>query len=78
MTICFCADQQCPCGGKCICEAEDVLYRIDMEDDIGTPMCDVCASDAMDSGLFLSERDEAWEYDEAVYDVPLDLIEEPI
>jgi hypothetical protein len=28
------------------------LYRVDMDDETGTPMCDGCAGDACDSGLF--------------------------
>lgn len=32
--------------------ATRVLYRLDMSDSMGTPMCDDCASDARRSGVF--------------------------
>jgi hypothetical protein len=33
------------------------LYRVDMEDETGTPMCESCGGDALDSGVF-GTRDE--------------------
>jgi len=52
-TNCECADPGCPvCAGKCKHHAKSVAFRIDMEDRTGTPMCERCANDAMDSGVF--------------------------
>lgn len=31
------------------------LYRVDMEDNSGTPMCEECSNDAYGSGLFDEE-----------------------
>jgi len=50
---CECTDPGCPaCAGKCTRWATMVLVRIDMEDETGTAMCDKCAYDAFESGLF--------------------------
>ena len=49
---CECSDPGCPCCGDCQDDADCVLYRIDMEDETGTPMCDRCADDAYESGLY--------------------------
>ena len=50
---CECSDPACPvCRGKCREKAETILFRIDMQDRTGTAMCEPCADDAMDSGLF--------------------------
>ena len=52
---CECADPQCPAHkgtSKCANKANTVLYRVDMEDASGTLMCDDCADDATQSGLF--------------------------
>jgi hypothetical protein len=58
---CECADPGCPCcKGSCQAAARSVLFRVDMEDATGTPMCDGCGGDALDSGLFSQvSRDEA-------------------
>jgi hypothetical protein len=60
---CECSDPGCPVhpGLSNHCElATTVLYRIDMEDNMGTAMCEACAADAYESELFsdepLSER----------------------
>lgn len=56
---CECSDPGC--SGKhasqCYRIAATTLYRIDMEDETGTPMCHICAEDAMDSGVFTTEQD---------------------
>ncbi len=60
---CQCADRECPVGHTipggalipCSKEAKTTVYRIDMDDETGTPMCYGCASDAMLSGVFRSE-----------------------
>jgi hypothetical protein len=55
---CECADGGCPCcHGNCEREATVVLYRADMEDATGTPLCEGCADDAMDSGLFTADAE---------------------
>jgi hypothetical protein len=55
-TICECVDVGCAeCVGQCQKLAgADRLYRIDMEDWGGTLMCDGCAADAYESGVFTS------------------------
>lgn len=55
---CECSDPGCPVHmGKsnCIKYAYVILYRVDMEDNSGTAMCEECADDAMMSGLFTDE-----------------------
>jgi len=50
------ADPECPvCHGHCQNPATTTLYRVDMEDATGTPMCEACANDAMESGVFATE-----------------------
>jgi hypothetical protein len=52
---CECSDSGCPVkhGSKgCRKTAAYIVYRVDMADETGTPMCQKCAEDAMDSGLF--------------------------
>jgi hypothetical protein len=59
--ICECTDMHCPChDGTQFCTHVDTtrLYRIDMEDKHGIRMCDDCASDAFESGLFTDEKGE--------------------
>ena len=57
--ICCCADPGCPhCKGHCENRSVTVVVRIDMEDITGTPVCQKCAEDCMDSGLF---RLEPWQ-----------------
>ncbi len=52
---CECHDSGCA-GHKlvhfCTREQTVTLYRVDMDDETGTPMCEPCAADACDSGLF--------------------------
>lgn len=53
---CECADKGCPvhCGTpKCSNLTSTRVYRVDMEDRIGTRMCAACAEDAAQSGLFV-------------------------
>jgi hypothetical protein len=59
---CECADPGCTAGitdanGKCTNKATCVLFRVDVEDNTGTAMCDECAEDALDSGLFAPAED---------------------
>ncbi len=55
---CGCADPGCPwCKGRCTRKAATTLYRVDMEDATGTPMCSRCAADAMESGVFTDTAD---------------------
>lgn len=54
---CECSDPGCAIaidhGGKqCTHLAATILYRVDMEDVTGTALCESCADDAMESGLF--------------------------
>lgn len=50
---CECSDGGCPaCHGNCDKVAVYVVYRVDMEDETGTPMCEACMEDAAESGLF--------------------------
>jgi hypothetical protein len=54
-TPCECADPGCPAhknSSKCNGLATIILYRIDMNDATGTAMCDACADDALESGVF--------------------------
>lgn len=51
--FCKCSDPGCPvCNGFCLEEAVTRLFRIDMDDLTGTPMCEGCADDAMACGVF--------------------------
>lgn len=53
MAKCECSDPGCPvCKGECKNTATQCLVRVDMEDQTGTLMCDGCADDAFESGLF--------------------------
>lgn len=55
---CDCADPGCPVhlgSSDCPHTASTILYRVDMEDYSGTPFCEECAVDAMDSGVFSTE-----------------------
>jgi hypothetical protein len=54
-TPCGCADPGCPVhkgASSCASLAVCVVFRVDMEDRTGTPMCDGCANDALESGVF--------------------------
>ena len=54
---CGCSDPGCSCcSGECHRVADSILYRVDMDDATGTPMCEGCARDATDSGLFRREE----------------------
>ena len=56
---CECSDPLCPiCHGHCDKTAVmslTPLYRVDMEDHIGTLMCKGCAEDAFSAGVFDNE-----------------------
>ena len=55
--FCECGDPGCPvCEGHCRKPARTTVYRSDMEDETGTPMCEGCAADCMDSGLFYTKE----------------------
>ena len=72
--LCECSDKQCPaCKGKCKRIARTVLYRVDMEDVTGTAFCNMCADDAMESGLFTDskEDDDQQEQDESPVYCPM-------
>lgn len=59
--MCECSDNQCPVHNgqnECVNLGEVVLYRVDMEDLTGTLFCEECASDALDSGLFVEHDQE--------------------
>lgn len=54
---CECADPLCPvCEGDCWNTARVSLFRVDMDDEWGTPMCRACADDALASGVFTEGR----------------------
>lgn len=56
--FCECSDPGCPCpahrqpGGNCMEDYAFTVYRVDMEDHTGTPMCQICGEDALGSGVF--------------------------
>jgi len=63
---CECSNRGCPVHkgvSECSGVATATLYRIDMEDRTGTLMCDDCADDAYDSGLFRMKGCEVFEID---------------
>ena len=54
-STCECADPGCPahkgvsdCAAKTAC----VLFRVDMDDETGTAMCEACAEDALKYDVF--------------------------
>jgi hypothetical protein len=54
---CECSDPGCPCcHGHCERKATTVLCRSDMEDETGTAMCEGCAGDALESGVFYTAQ----------------------
>ncbi len=58
-THCQCTDPGCPIHNgtsSCNRKSTSILYRIDMEDETGTPMCNGCAEDAFESGLFTDSK----------------------
>jgi hypothetical protein len=58
VVTCQCVDPGCPCGGSCQRVADSLVYRVDMDDDDGTPMCGRCSADALESGVFRLGEDE--------------------
>jgi hypothetical protein len=50
---CECSDPGCPvCSGDCSNVGTALVFRIDMEDETGTVVCDGCSDDCLESGLF--------------------------
>lgn len=52
---CCCLDPDCEAGhGREVCpeDAYWTLYRSDMDDHWGTPMCEACGQDALGSGVY--------------------------
>ena len=61
---CECSDFGCPAHkGESDCRkiATTLLFRVDMEDNTGTAMCEACAEDAFLSGLFTDELEASEE-----------------
>lgn len=57
---CECGDPGCPVHegvAHCRNSATYTVYRVDMQDETGTSMCDKCAEDALDSGVFITRED---------------------
>lgn len=55
---CKCSDPGCKCcQGHCARPAEQILYRVDMDDETGTAMCEGCADGAFECGLFCNGRE---------------------
>lgn len=54
MGRCECTDAKCPSRHDTYCykDATTIVYRLDMDDETGTAMCDHCAEDALNSGVF--------------------------
>lgn len=78
---CECTDPDCKAhrGSECAVIADcQTLYRVDMEDETGTAMCDDCADDAFASGLFTTrDEDEERGCDECLtYPCSCDVAEE--
>jgi len=60
--FCECGDPGCPvCHGHCHKPAHTTVYRSDMEDRTGTPMCDECTADCLDSGLFYTKESAGYQ-----------------
>ena len=58
MSRCECSDPGCPCcGGSCRKAMVTTVYRVDMDDDTGTGMCERCCEDALESGVFTTRDD---------------------
>lgn len=55
--MCMCTDPGCPCEGTCCNDATQTIHRVDMDDESGTPMCNTCADDAMETGLFVESSE---------------------
>lgn len=57
--MCECCDSGCPIHegeGQCNNIGAVLVFRIDMDDETGTLMCEGCADDALESGLFVAEE----------------------
>lgn len=57
---CECSDSGCRTHrgqSHCTYHSANLLYRVDMNDEAGTAMCDGCADDAFTSGLFETRDD---------------------
>jgi len=57
---CECSDPGCSehqGREKCPGSAVVTVFRSDMVDELGTEMCEACAEDALDSGVFYVEED---------------------
>lgn len=66
---CYCTDPGCPVHkGRSACyhKGEITVYRDDMQDETGTPMCEDCAADALESGVFSTRDADQDERDEVV------------
>ena len=62
---CQCMDPGCPAHknvSNCKRGAIHTVYRIDMADRTGTMLCDDCAANCFDSGLFSDEPNFYSEY----------------
>lgn len=58
---CQCADSKCPTHmrmSQCSHAASITVYRVDMQDAQGIPMCGECGGDALESGLFRLKDDD--------------------
>lgn len=61
---CACCDPGCPHHegqSRCFHHGTIVVYRVDMEDETGTNMCNGCANDALESDVFTLGSDNAHE-----------------
>ncbi len=76
---CECSDPGCPVHpgeSHCSHTGSQSLYRIDMQDETGTLMCENCAQDAFESGLFSDlspgemEQDEEDDWEEHGMEIP--------
>ena len=55
--FCECGDPGCPvCHGNCRRAASVTVYRSDMDDETGTSVCDRCAEDCLESGVFYTKE----------------------
>lgn len=74
---CECCDDRClehKGRDRCHHQATDILYRVDMNDETGTAMCDACADDAFSSDVFTVKDDEDDEDDDKVENEVFDTI----
>ena len=59
MRPCECSDPGCPVhpgSERCTRRRVVTVYRVDMEDRTGTDMCQECGEDALNAGVFTTER----------------------